>query len=151
MPQAETTHRRARSDDRKEPKAGTMLTQAQITEKGWELGFEDVGFTTADPFDTHKRLLQENADAYAWAEMVGLDLVNGTDPRAIMPTAKTIIVLMEVYFREAYPRSMEAHFGRCRKTPTRVSAPWRPGRLAGLAARRHDPPCWPHRRTIHNW
>ena len=44
-----------------------MLTKEMITEKGRELGFEDVGFTTADPFDEHKRLLQEMSAEYAWA------------------------------------------------------------------------------------
>ena len=98
-----------------------MLTCKAITEKGRELGFEDVGFTTADPFDEHKRLLQEMSAEYAWAEAVGLDLLNGTDPRKIMPAAKTIIVLMEVYFREAYPRSMEGTFGRCYLDDDRVT------------------------------
>ena len=39
-----------------------MLTKETITGKGRELGFEDVGFMTADPFDEHKQLLQENPD-----------------------------------------------------------------------------------------
>ena len=98
-----------------------MLTKETITEKGRELGFEDVGFTTADPFDEHKRLLQEMSAEYAWAEAVGLDLLSGTDPRTIMPAAKTIIVLMEVYFRKAYPRSVEGHFGRCYLDDDRVT------------------------------
>ena len=98
-----------------------MLTKETIMEKGQALGFEDVGFTTADPFDEHKRLLQEMSAEYAWAEAVGLDLLNGTDPRSVMPAAKTIIILMEVYFREAYPRSMEGHFGRCYLDDDRVT------------------------------
>lgn len=98
-----------------------MLTQETITEKGWELGFEDVGFTTADPFHEHKRLLEEMSAEYAWAEAVGLKLLDGTDPRTIMPAAKTIIVLMEVYFREAYPRSMEGNFGRCYLDDDRIT------------------------------
>lgn len=63
-----------------------MLTKEMIAEKGRELGFEDVGFTTADPFDEHKRLLQAMSAEYAWAEAVGLDLLNGTDPRLPGPS-----------------------------------------------------------------
>src|SRR4030065_2231886 len=37
----------------------------------------------------------------------------GTDPKKIFSNAKTIIVLMEVYFKEAFPSSMEKYFGRC--------------------------------------
>jgi len=44
---------------------------------------------------------------------MGLDLIAGTDPKQIFPEAKAIIVLMEIYFKEAYPSSMESYFGRC--------------------------------------
>lgn len=98
-----------------------MLTRDAVIERGRELGFEDVGFTTADPFVEHKARLLEMREAYAWAEAVGLDLLNGTDPRAIMPEAQTIIVLMEVYFRHAYPQSLEGHFGRCYLDDDRVT------------------------------
>jgi len=98
-----------------------MLTREAIIERGRELGFEDVGFTTADPFVEHKALLMERKEEYGWAEAVGLELMNGTDPKAIMPEAQTIIVLMEVYFRQAYPRSLEGHFGRCYLDDDRVT------------------------------
>jgi len=38
-----------------------------------------------------------------------------------MPAGKTIIVLMEVYFRKAYPSVMESHFGRCYLDDDRVT------------------------------
>lgn len=68
-----------------------MLTKEMITEKGRELGFEDVGFTTADPFDEHKRLLQEMSAEYAWAlgkiggeaARSALLAARGTDSRAV--------------------------------------------------------------------
>ena len=98
-----------------------MLSREAIIERGRDLGFEDVGFTTAEPFEEHKALLLQMTEEYAWAEAVGLELLNGTDPRAIMPEAKTIIVLMEVYFRRAYPRSVEGLFGRCYLDDDRVT------------------------------
>ena len=98
-----------------------MLTREAIIARGRELGFEDVGFTTAEPFAEHKARLQEMHEEYAWAEAVGLELLDGTDPRTVMPEAQTIIVLMEVYFRQAYPRAMEGFFGRCYLDDDRVT------------------------------
>jgi epoxyqueuosine reductase len=98
-----------------------MITKADIIEAALENGFEDIGFTTADPFDTHREFLAAHQEAYGWAEAVGLDLMTGTDPKAILPDAKTIIVLLEVYFKASFPHAMEAHFGRCYLDDDRVT------------------------------
>ena len=98
-----------------------MLTKEQIIEKAHALMFEDVGFTTAEPFESQRAILAERREEYAWAMASGLDLVAGTDPKNIMAEAKTIIVLMEVYFRKAFPRSMEPFFGRCYLDDDRVT------------------------------
>ena len=98
-----------------------MLSRDMIIAEGQKLGFEDVGFTTAEPFEDHKKLLMEMPEEYGWADAVGLDLLNGTDPLTIMPEAKTIIVLIEPYFRKAYPKSMEGNFGRCYLDDDRVT------------------------------
>ncbi len=98
-----------------------MITKSDIIKAAYEHGFEDVGFTTADPFLDHKQLLLDRREEYEWAEGVGLELLNGTDPTTILPNAKTIIVLMEVYFRKSYPRSIEGNFGRCYLDDDRVT------------------------------
>lgn len=90
-----------------------MITKNDIVEKAYEGGFGDIGFTTADPFDSQRELLQERQKEYEWAFQMGLDLIRGTDPKQIFPEARAIIVLTEVYFKEAFPSSMERHFGRC--------------------------------------
>ncbi len=90
-----------------------MLSRNEVIRVAQANGFEDVGFTTAEPFESHREFLEKRQAEYGWAEAVGLELMKGTDPRAIMPGAQSVIVLMEVYFREAYPRMMEGHFGRC--------------------------------------
>ena len=84
-------------------------------------GFEDIGFTTADPFPEHRQFLLDRRKEYGWADAVGLDLLSGTDPSTILLNAKTIIVLVEVYFRKSYPCSMEGHFGRCYLDDDRVT------------------------------
>jgi len=98
-----------------------MLTKQAIIEEAKRLGFEDIGFTTADPFDSHREYLGAHRDAYAWAEERGLNLYEGTDPKRVLPNAKTIIVLLELYFREAFTSLLEHHFGRCYLDDDRVT------------------------------
>ena len=98
-----------------------MITRSDIIKAAHDHGFDDIGFTTADPFPEHRQLLLDSHDEYAWAERAGLDLIGGTDPTSILPDAKTIIVLMEVYFKKAYPRSLEGTFGRCYLDDDRVT------------------------------
>ena len=90
-----------------------MLTRENIIEESRRLGFGDVGFTSAEPFTSHLDYLRNHQDEYGWVERVGLALVDGTNPKTALPAAKSIIVLLEVYFREAFPVSLESHFGRC--------------------------------------
>lgn len=98
-----------------------MLSRDEVIQAAQANGFEDVGFTTAEPFESHREFLAGRRAEYGWAEAAGLELMKGTDPRAIMPGARSVIVLMEVYFREAYPREMEGHFGRCYLDDDRVT------------------------------
>ena len=98
-----------------------MLTRDDIINKALELGFADVGFTTAEPFDSQKELLCQRQEEYGWVGKMGLDLVSGTDPKNILPDAQSIIVLIEAYFREAFPSQLERHFGRCYLDDDRVT------------------------------
>ncbi|MEW5734454.1 MAG: 4Fe-4S double cluster binding domain-containing protein [Thermodesulfobacteriota bacterium] len=98
-----------------------MTTKQAIIEKARELGFADIGMTDAAPFIAHRELLEARKEEYAWAQDIGLDLAGGTDPATILPGARTIIVLLEVYFRHSFPRSMESHFGRCYLDDDRVT------------------------------
>ena len=98
-----------------------MITKEDVIEKAYECGFGDIGFTSAEPFESQKELLQERQKDYEPLFRLGLDLISGTDPKSILPEAKSIIVLMEVYFKEAFPKSMENHFGRCYLDDDRVT------------------------------
>lgn len=90
-----------------------MIGRQEIIEKAYECGFEDVGFTTAEPFASQRALLDQRREEYGWAIRSGMDLFAGTEPQTILPGAKSIIVLIDAYFREAFPPSLERHFGRC--------------------------------------
>ncbi len=98
-----------------------MLSRNDIINKALELGFADIGFTTSEPFDTQKELLLDRQEEYGWVGRMGLDLIAGTDPKNILQSAQSIIVLIEAYFREAFPLQMERHFGRCYLDDDRVT------------------------------
>ncbi len=101
--------------------ADTRITKEEIIDLAHSGGFEDVGFTSAEPFDSHRTFLESRQEAYRWAEERGLALIAGTDPKNILAGAKTVIVLMEVYVRHSYPREMENHFGRCYLDDDRIT------------------------------
>jgi epoxyqueuosine reductase len=98
-----------------------MILKEDLIHKAHETGFEDIGFTTAEPFEAHRRFLADRQQEYGWVETMGLALMRGTDPRTVMPEAQTVVVLMEAYFRNSYPRYMEGHFGRCYLDDDRVT------------------------------
>jgi epoxyqueuosine reductase len=98
-----------------------MLTKSEVIEKAGELGFADIGFTTAEPFIEQRRVLEERKTSYDWVIQSGLDLIAGTDPNSVLEGAETVIVLLEHYFREAFPKILEPFFGRCYLDDDRVS------------------------------
>jgi epoxyqueuosine reductase len=98
-----------------------MLTKQNIIAEAKRLKFADIGFTDAQPFVSQKEYLLAHQEEYGWAEAVGLGLLAGTDPKNILPNAKSIIVLLESYFEEAFPLKMERNFGRCYLDDDRVT------------------------------
>ncbi|MFY9396782.1 MAG: 4Fe-4S double cluster binding domain-containing protein [Desulfomonilia bacterium] len=90
-----------------------MVTKDEVINLALSIGFEDVGFTTAEVFSTHREMLLKRRKEYEWAERAGLDLLAGTDPKTVLPGARSIIVLVENYFRESFQRALEKSFGRC--------------------------------------
>jgi len=99
----------------------SMVNADLVREKALELGFADVGFTTAEPFEHQTKVLAERRQEYAWVKNLGLDLEAGVDPAQVLPGAKSIIVLLELYFGQAFPKSLENHFGRCYLDDDRVT------------------------------
>lgn len=98
-----------------------MPTKQEIIEEAKNLGFEDIGFTSADLFPSQRDYLKQHQDDYAWAESAGLALSAGTDPQAVYPEARSIIVLLENYYRESFPDQLVNHFGRCYLDDDRIT------------------------------
>ena len=78
-----------------------------------KLGFDDIGFTTAEPFDSQKEVLLTRQEEYNWLIKSGVNLMEGIDPKKLYPNAKSIIVLIASYFNEDFPASLVGKFGRC--------------------------------------
>jgi epoxyqueuosine reductase len=98
-----------------------MLTREDIIAEAKRLGFADIGFTSAETFNSQKEYLLEHQAEYGWIEREDFSLIVGADPQNIMPEAKSIIVLLVSYFEESFPDSMERHFGRCYQDDDRVT------------------------------
>ena len=98
-----------------------MLTKEDIITEAKRLGFADIGFADAEPFASQKEYLLAHQEEYGWTEAAGFSLLAGTNPKNIFPNAKSIIVLLESYFEEAFPLKMERHFGRCYHNDDRVT------------------------------
>ena len=98
-----------------------MSLKSEIINEALKLGFADIGFTTAEPFESQREILYSRREEYAWAINGGIDLLTGIDPKNILPDAKSIIVLIDAYFNESFPPSMVGIFGRCYQDDDRVT------------------------------
>ncbi len=98
-----------------------MLSKDDVVAAARGFGFDDIGFTSPEPFLSQEKLLTERKDRYAWATQAGLDLIAGSAPLTIMPQAKTIIVLIKNYHSHAFPPSLTGLFGRCYLDDDRVT------------------------------
>jgi len=91
----------------------SILTKDDIINEALKLGFDDIGFTTAEPFDSQKEVLLTRQEEYNWLIKSGVNLMEGIDPKKLYPNAKSIIVLIASYFNEDFPASLVGKFGRC--------------------------------------
>jgi len=97
------------------------MDKIEVIKKALEVGFEDIGFTTMEPFESQKEILNSRREEYEWVINSGFNLEQGLDPKNIMPEGKSIIVLIDFHFREAYPSSLEGHFGRAYLDDDRIT------------------------------
>ena len=97
------------------------LSREQVIEQAHKLGMVDIGFTTAERFTSQDEILNSRKASYEWTHEVGWPLSEGTDPKKLLENAKSIIVIVEPYFREAFPPSMVGKFGRCYQDDDRIT------------------------------
>lgn len=86
--------------------------ERQIREYALDIGFDSIGFTTADPFPQLSQALEERSSGYGWVSEGLLQLARVADPRYVLPSAKSIVVLIYDYYKQAYPPELVNSIGK---------------------------------------
>jgi len=86
--------------------------EREIREYALEIGFDEVGFTTADPFPQLISALEERKEGYSWISESLLQLAHVADPCFVLPSAKSIVVLLYDYYKQAYPEELLGRIGK---------------------------------------
>jgi epoxyqueuosine reductase len=99
-----------------------------IREKGLELGFDGMGFTGVEPLESYiKEIESRPPEMYGWAINDYFSLLRGAAPGEKYPWARSMLVLVNSYFRRSFPPELEGIYGRAymvdeRKTPGEMMA-----------------------------
>jgi len=110
------------------------LSKEEVIEQARKCGLLDIGFTTAEVFSSQDEILASRREWYEWTRRGGMPLFDGTDPNAFLAEARSIIVIVEPYFREGFPPSMVGKFGRVYQDDDRVTRDGFTPRLAKFLA-----------------
>ncbi len=78
-----------------------------------ERGFEDAGFTSADPLDPYVKEIDSRPDMYRWVMTDRFNVRRGASPREKHPWARSILVLIRNYHRQRFPAQLIGKIGRC--------------------------------------
>ena len=89
-----------------------MSLSENIKDFGLDLGYSKVGITTADGFPDYIAELNSRRDMYAWYIEGAFQPLTGADPKSVMPSAKSIIVVAYDVFKESFPEKLVGKIGR---------------------------------------
>jgi epoxyqueuosine reductase len=90
-----------------------MNLKQRLTEKALELGFADIGFTTAEPLDLYIQEIDSRPEMYDWViDTEGVDLRGGATLSQKHPWAQSLLVLILNYHNRAFPRELIGKIGR---------------------------------------
>lgn len=89
-----------------------MSLKKRLVAKALELGFEDAGFTTAEPLDLYLQEIESRQDMYQWVLDAGVDLKAGASLSKGHPWAKSLLVLILNYHKRRFPPVLIGKIGR---------------------------------------
>ncbi len=89
-----------------------MSLTEDIKEFALDLGYSRAGVTTADGFPTYIAELNARRDMYNWYIKGAFNPLAGAEPKNVMPSAKSIIVLVYDGSKEAFPEKLVGKIGR---------------------------------------
>ena len=101
-------------------KGDRMSLKERLKEKALELGFEDVGFTTVEPLDLYIKEIESRPEMYQWTMTESFNPLRGATPTEKYPWAKSIMVLIQSYYRRAFPPQLAGAIGRCYQVDERI-------------------------------
>jgi epoxyqueuosine reductase len=90
-----------------------MSLKQRLIDKALELGFTDVGFTTAEPLDLYLKEIESREEMYFWALTDEFNLKRGAGLSQKHPWAKSLVVLLSNYHRLRFPPQLTGKLGRC--------------------------------------
>ncbi len=77
-----------------------------------DLGFDEVAFTSADPFHQLSEELDQRYQMYRWVNEGMLQLHQAVDPKNILPSARSLIVLLFDYHKQSFPPALLGKIGK---------------------------------------
>jgi len=89
-----------------------MSLSQDIKECALDLGYSKAGITAADAFPDYIAELNRRRDMYGWYIESTFQPIAGADPKSVMPSAKSIIVLVYDASRESFPEKLVGKIGR---------------------------------------
>ncbi len=89
-----------------------MSVTREIKDFALDLGYHEAGITTADPFPWYAEELESRYTDYDYYIESPLKPIPGTDPRSVMPEARSIISLVYDYTREGFAAELGGRIGR---------------------------------------
>ncbi len=89
-----------------------MSLEEDIKEYALDIGFDRVGFTSAEPFHRLGQELDERNEMYSWISKNLLQLRKVVDPANVLPAGKSVIVLLWDYYKKAIPPEFQGKVGK---------------------------------------
>jgi len=89
-----------------------MSLSEDIKDYGLGLGYSRVGITTADGFPEYRKELEARSDQYSFYTESGIKPLEWTEPRNVMPSAKSLVVAIYDCSNVAYPEKFIGKVGR---------------------------------------
>lgn len=90
-----------------------MELKERLRNMALELGFEDMGFTSAEPLDLYIDEIESRRDMYEWVMTDRFNVRRGASVREKHPWAKSMLVLIRNYHRRRFPPQLIGKIGRC--------------------------------------
>ncbi len=89
-----------------------MALSQDIKDFALDLGFSKVGLAEAEPFPEYIAELKSRYQMYSWFIDGPRQLMKGAEPRALMPEAKSIVVVAHDFYKTSFPEELLGRIGR---------------------------------------